>query len=62
MHARKFTAAIQHASSSGRRVLLRVETKAGHGGGDMIKKKVEAGTDEFAFLFSELGVEVRERR
>jgi prolyl oligopeptidase len=61
MHARKFTAAIRHASTSGRKVLLRVETKAGHGGGDMIKKAVEAGTDEFSFLFSELGMPVNPR-
>ena len=62
MHARKFTAAIQHATTSGRRILLRVETKAGHGGGDMIKKAVEADTDEFSFLFSELGMPVKPRQ
>jgi prolyl oligopeptidase len=61
MHARKFTAAIRNASNSGRRILLRVETKAGHGGGDMIKKAVKAGTDEFSFLFSELGMQVKAR-
>jgi prolyl oligopeptidase len=61
MHARKFTAAIRHASTSRRLVLLRVETKAGHGGGDMIKKHVEATADEYAFLFHELGVKPRRR-
>jgi prolyl oligopeptidase len=59
MHARKFTAAVQYATSSGQPVLLRVETKAGHGGGDMIKKAVEAGADEYAFLLQQLGVKVR---
>jgi prolyl oligopeptidase len=58
MHARKFVAAVQHASTSGRPALLRIETKAGHGGGDMVKKKVAAGVDEFAFLLHELGVRV----
>jgi len=59
VHARKFTAAIQNASSSGRPVLLRVESNAGHGGGDMIKKAVEASADEYAFLLHELGVKPR---
>ncbi|MCB9555132.1 MAG: S9 family peptidase [Deltaproteobacteria bacterium] len=56
MHARKFTAAIQHATTSGHPVWLRMETNAGHGGGDMIKKTVAARADEFAFLLSQLGL------
>lgn len=56
MHARKFTAAIQHASASTNPVLLRVETQAGHGGGDMIKKRIESTVDEFSFLFHQLGM------
>ncbi len=56
MHARKFTAAVQHASASGLPVWLRVESKAGHGGGDMIKKRVELAADEYAFLMHELGM------
>lgn len=59
MHARKFTAAIQHAARGGRPVLLRVETQAGHGGGDMIKKRVDASADEYAFLMRELGMAPR---
>jgi prolyl oligopeptidase len=59
MHARKFTAAAQHASSSGLPVLLRVESNAGHGGGDMIKKHVESAADEYAFLMHQLGVTPR---
>jgi len=56
MHARKFAAAVQHATTSGHPVLLRVEQKAGHGGGDLIKKQVEAAADEYAFLLREIGV------
>lgn len=56
MHARKFTAAIQHASASANPVLLHVETQAGHGGGDMIKKRIESTVDEFSFLFHQLGM------
>mgnify|MGYP000915256058 CR=1 FL=1 len=56
MHARKFVAAVLHASGSTNPVLLRVETNAGHGGGDMVKKRVESAVDEFSFLFHQLGM------
>jgi prolyl oligopeptidase len=56
MHARKFVAAVQAASSSGRPAYLRIETNAGHSGGDQLKKTAEAMADEYAFLFGELGV------
>jgi prolyl oligopeptidase len=54
MHARKFTAAIQHANTGAHPILLRVETKAGHGGGDMIKKRVARTADEWSFLLHQL--------
>jgi prolyl oligopeptidase len=50
MHARKFTAAIQHASSSKAPVLLRVEKNAGHGGADLVRQSIEKHADMFAFL------------
>ena len=56
MHARKFTAAMQHASTSKHPVLFRLETNAGHGGGDMVKKQVEAAADVYSFLMNELGM------
>ncbi|PIE19806.1 MAG: peptidase S9 [Proteobacteria bacterium] len=62
MHARKFIAAIRWATSSKHPVLLRVETKAGHGGGDMIKKRVARAADTYAFLLSQLGLRFRVRR
>jgi prolyl oligopeptidase len=55
MHARKFTAALQHATTSGAPVLLRIERHAGHGGADLVKQLVEGGTDAFAFLWHEIG-------
>lgn len=58
MHARKFTAAIQHANAGPHPILLRVETKAGHGGGDMIKKRVARTADEWAFLLDQLQVKI----
>ena len=59
MHARKFTAAIQNATKSKNPVLFRLETNAGHGGGDMVKKRVEATVDEFSFLMQQLGMKPR---
>jgi prolyl oligopeptidase len=58
MHARKFAARLQAASSSGAPVLLRIEDRAGHGAGKPLTKIVAQLTDEFAFLFWQLGVSV----
>ena len=54
MHARKFAAAIQWASSSGRPALLRIEANAGHGGADLVKQAVDQYTDIYAFLAARL--------
>jgi prolyl oligopeptidase len=59
-HARKFTAAIRWANGGDSHILLRVESHAGHGGGDMVKKNVELNTDVYAFLFDELGMNAKE--
>ena len=53
MHARKFGALVQHASTGGR-VLIRVETNAGHGGADKVKSLVEERADTYAFALSEI--------
>ncbi len=55
MHARKFTAAIQAASTGGP-TLLRIEKNAGHGGSDYTKREIEQGVDTYAFLMHELGM------
>ena len=54
LHARKFTAAARWATSNDNLMLLRVETKSGHGGGDMVKKRVARLTDQYSFLFEQL--------
>jgi prolyl oligopeptidase len=48
LHARKFAAELQWASSGGP-VLLRVEKHSGHGGADLVKASVEKIADEYAF-------------
>jgi len=59
MHARKMTAALQAATTSGRPVLLRIERNAGHGGADMVKQAVELSADRYAFLMREVGLSPR---
>jgi prolyl oligopeptidase len=58
MHARKMAARLQAATSSSRPILLRLESRAGHGAGKPLNKVLEELTDTWAFVFSELGVEV----
>ncbi|HSY21451.1 MAG TPA: prolyl oligopeptidase family serine peptidase [Polyangiaceae bacterium] len=51
MHARKFAAELQWASSGGP-VLLRIEKHAGHGGADLVRAAVERVADEYAFALA----------
>ena len=58
LHARKMAARLQAATSSDRPILLRLETKAGHGQGKPRAKVVEELTDVWSFLFSQLGMKI----
>ena len=58
MHARKMAARLQEATSGSAPILLRVETKAGHGAGKPVSKRVEEHTDVFSFLFEQLGMKL----
>ncbi len=49
-HAFKFTAALQEAQQGTAPILLRVDTKSGHGHGKPIAKIIEEHTDIYAFL------------
>lgn len=57
-HAMKFAATLQEADAGQTPVLLRVETKAGHGGGKPISKQIEEMTDILGFLFKTFGMKV----
>ncbi|CUS98872.1 prolyl oligopeptidase [Candidatus Kryptobacter tengchongensis] len=56
LHAYKFTATLQSANAGDTPVLLRVETKAGHGAGKPTSKIIEEQTDIYAFLFKVIGI------
>ncbi len=58
LQARKMTARLQAATSSGWPVFLRYDTKAGHAGGRPLSKQVEDLALEAVFLFGQLGVEI----
>jgi prolyl oligopeptidase len=59
LQARKMTARMQAASSSGWPVLLLYDTKAGHAGGRPVGKVVEDSALQMAFLAAQLGMELR---
>ena len=41
-------------------MLIRIETRAGHGGGKPTAKKIEEAADQWAFLVETLGVRLPE--
>jgi prolyl oligopeptidase len=58
-HSFKFAAALQAAQSCRNPVLIRIETRAGHGTGKPTAKLIEEAADQWAFLVKVLGVETR---
>jgi len=56
-HSFKFAAALQAAQSCDNPVLIRIETKAGHGAGKPTTKLIEEAADRWAFLVKVLGIE-----
>ncbi len=59
-HSFKFAAALQAAQSGDAPVLIRIETKAGHGAGKPTAKLIEEAADQWAFLVRVLGIGVPE--
>jgi prolyl oligopeptidase len=55
-HSFKFAATLQAAQSCDNPVLIRIETKAGHGAGKPTSKSIDEATDKWAFLVKVLGV------
>lgn len=60
MHARKMAALMQAqaANGPGRPILLRLDSKAGHGAGKPIGKLLEDDTDLWCFVFWQLGIRI----
>lgn len=55
-HSFKFAATLQPAQGCDRPVLIRIETKAGHGAGTPITKSIEQWADKWAFARYNMGI------
>ncbi|MEL7008543.1 MAG: prolyl oligopeptidase family serine peptidase [Cyanobacteria bacterium J06588_4] len=55
-HSFKFAAALQAAHTGDNPVLIRIETKAGHGAGKPTSKIIEEAADKWGFLMANLGM------
>jgi len=55
-HSFKFAAALQAAHQGNNPVLIRIETKAGHGAGKPTTKIIEEAADKWAFLVDNLNI------
>ena len=57
-HSFKFAATLQAAQAGPAPVLIRIETKAGHGAGKPTEKLIEERADIYGFLVRELKIAV----
>ena len=57
-HSFKFTATLQAAQAGDAPILIRIETRAGHGAGKPTHKVIEEAADLYAFLVKNLGMSV----
>jgi prolyl oligopeptidase len=58
MQSRKFTAALQAASSSNHPIYLRISTTSGHGIGSSLSDRIDESADWMSFLFDQLGMKM----
>lgn len=57
-HSFKFAATLQADQAGDAPVLIRIETKAGHGAGKPVSKQIEEVADQWAFLVKNLGMKM----
>lgn len=55
-HSFKFAATLQHCQGGAAPILIRIDSKAGHGAGKPTSKRIDEAADCFAFLFQNVGV------
>jgi len=58
LHSYKLAAALQAAQAGSAPVLLRVETKSGHGGGTTREQQIAQQSERYAFFAEHLGLHV----
>lgn len=59
MHSRKMTAALQHANTSDKPILLRTSGNTGHGAGTPLSEAISQQVDRLVFLFNSLGMQYK---
>jgi prolyl oligopeptidase len=55
-HSFKFAAAMQNADPHGQPILIRIDLRAGHGGGKPVSKRVEETADIYSFVLNTMGL------
>jgi len=55
-HSFKFAAAMQNADPNGNPILIRIDLRAGHGGGKPVSKWVDETADVYAFVLNAMGL------
>ncbi|MGM9868010.1 MAG: prolyl oligopeptidase family protein [Sodaliphilus sp.] len=58
-HSFKYAAALQAANTGNQPKLIRIESKAGHGGGKPISKVIDEAADYYSFIMSNLGMKLK---
>ena len=59
-HSFKYAAAMQQEQAGPDPILIRIETRGGHGAGKPTQMRIDEATDKWAFLVKELGVSMPE--
>ena len=55
-HSFKYAATLQAADTGDRPKLIRIDSKAGHGGGKPVSKVIDEYTDIYSFIFENIGI------
>ena len=55
-HSFKFAAAMQEKQKGGNPVIIRIETKAGHGAGKSTQQIIAEESDKWSFMFYNMGI------
>ena len=58
-HSFKFAATLQECQAGNAPVLIRIDSKAGHGGGKPLSKQMEETADIYGFLMHEMGMKMK---
>ena len=58
-HSFKFAATLQQDQAGSAPVLIRIDSKAGHGGGKPLSKRLEETADIIAFIMHNMGMKMK---